>query len=81
VMFLAFPLVFQKDLYIRAAIAPNGQLLEWYRDANKSRILCQVLLLSPDRVPRSLIVSHGTMVGGMGRSWSVLVLYLEWQFP
>lgn len=38
-MFLAFPLDFQKDLYIRAAVAPYGRLLEWYRDENKSRIL------------------------------------------
>jgi hypothetical protein len=27
VMFLAFPLDFQKDVYIRAAVAPYGQLL------------------------------------------------------
>jgi hypothetical protein len=70
-MFLAFPLDFQKDVYIRAAVAPYGRLLEWYRDANKSRILVQVLLLSPDRVPRSLIVSRGTMIGGTGQSLAV----------
>jgi hypothetical protein len=80
-MFLAFPFDFQKNLYIRAAIAPFGRLLEWYRDDNKSRILVQVLLLSPNRVPRSLIVSRGTMVGGMGRSWLVPVYILNGQFP
>jgi hypothetical protein len=81
VMFLAFPLDFQKDIYIRAAIAPYGLLLEWYRDANKSRIMVQVLLLSPDTVPRSLIVSRGTMLGGAGRSWAVPVYILNGNFP
>ena len=80
-MFLAFPLDFQKDLYIRAAVAPYGHLLEWYRDENKSRILVQCLLLNPDRVPRSLVVSRGTMIGGMGRSWSVPVYILDGHFP
>ena len=45
IMFLAFPLHFQKELYIRAAVAPYGRLLEWYRDENNSRILVQCLLL------------------------------------
>ena len=80
-MFLAFPLDFQKDLYIRAAVAPYGRLLEWFRDENKSRILVQCLLLNPDRVPRSLVVSRGTMIGGMGRSWSVPVYILDGHFP
>ena len=39
IMFLAFPLDFQKDLYIQATVAPYGRLLDWYRDSNKSRIL------------------------------------------
>jgi hypothetical protein len=81
IMFLAFPLDFQKDLYIRAAVAPFGRLLEWYRDTNKSRILVQVLLLSSDRVPRSLIVSRGALIGGAGRSWTVPVYILNGHFP
>lgn len=80
-MFLAFPLDFQKDLYIRAAVAPYGRLLDWYTDANKSRILVQALILSPDRVPRSLVVSRACLVGGMGRSWSVPVYILNGNFP
>jgi hypothetical protein len=80
-MFLAFPLDLQKDVYIRVVVAPYGRLLEWYRDANKSRILVQVLLLSPDRVPRSLIVSRGTMIGATGRSWVVPVYILNSNFP
>lgn len=80
-MFLAFPLDFQKDIYIRAAVAPFGRLLEWYSDENKSRILAQALVLSPDRIPRSLIVSRGTLIGGMGRSWTVPVYILNGHFP
>jgi len=80
-MFLAFPLDFQKDLFIRAAVAPYGRLLEWYGDSNKSRILVQVLHLSPDRVPRSIIVSRGTQIGATGRSWAVPVYKLNGRFP
>jgi hypothetical protein len=43
IMFLAFPLDYQKDLFIRAAVEPFGRLLEWYRDENKSRLLMQAL--------------------------------------
>lgn len=60
IMFLAFPLDFHKELYIRAAVAPYGRLLEWYHDTNKSRILVQALILSPNRVPRSLVVCRFT---------------------
>jgi hypothetical protein len=81
IMFLAFPLDYQKDLFIRAVVAPFGQLLEWYRDDNPSRILAQVLTLGPDRVPHSLIVSRGTLIGGMGRSWSMSVYILNGHFP
>lgn len=80
-MFLAFPLDFQKDLYVQAAVAPYGRLLDWFTDANKSRVLARALILSPDRVPRSLVVSRGTLLGGNGRSWSVPVYILNEQFP
>jgi hypothetical protein len=30
IMFLAFPLDYQKDLFIRVAVAPFGRLLDWY---------------------------------------------------
>ena len=81
IMFLAFPLDFQKEVYIRAAVAPYGRLLDWYRDTNKTRVLVQCLLLHPDRVPHSLVVSRGTTIGGAGRSWSVPVYILEGEFP
>ena len=81
IMFLAFPLEFQKDLFIRAAVAPYGRLLEWYRDSNKSRILVQVLHLSPDRVPRSIIVSRGTQIGGNRQILGSPGLHTEWPLP
>ena len=49
--------------------------------ANKSRILVQALILSPDWVPRSFVVSRGTLIGGMGRSWSVPIYILNGNFP
>jgi hypothetical protein len=79
-MFLVFPLDYQKDLFIIVVVAPFGRLLEWYRDENKSRLLAQVLVLSPHRVPHSLIVSRGTLIGGMGRSWSVPLFILNGNF-
>ena len=80
-MFLAFPLDFQKEVYIRAAVAPYGRLLYWYRDTNKTSVLVQCLLLHPDRVPRSLVVSRGTTIGGSGISWAVPVYILDGEFP
>lgn len=80
-MFLAFPLNYHKDLYIRAVVAPFARLLEWYKYENRSCILVQALVLSPDRVPRSLVVSCGTLIGGMGRSWLVPVYILNGHFP
>lgn len=51
-----------------------------FTDANKSRILIQALLLSLDRVPRSLVVSRGIVLEGTGCSWAVLVYILNRQF-
>jgi hypothetical protein len=62
ITFLGFPLDFQKDLFVRAAVAPFGYLLEWYQDENGSRLLVHALVLSPDRIPLSLIVSRGTLI-------------------
>lgn len=81
VMFLAFPLDFQKDLYVHAAVAPYGRLLDWFTDHNKSWLLARVLVINQDQVPRSLVVSRGTTLGGNGRSWSVPVYILNGQFP
>ena len=79
-MFLGFPLDYQTPDFIKAAVAPFGRLLWWYEGPNKSRVLVQCLLLSLDRVPRTVVVSQGTLLGGNGRSWSVPTLILDGQF-
>lgn len=38
------------------------------------------MILSLDHVPWSVVVSHGTTVGGAGRSWSVPVFMLNGHF-
>lgn len=81
IMFLAFPLDFQKDVFVKAAVAPYGRVLAWYTNDNKSRLLARVLLLSPNRIPRSLVVSRGSIMGSLGRSWPVASVYLEWELP
>ncbi|CAN6164029.1 unnamed protein product [Urochloa humidicola] len=81
VMFLAFPLDYQTLDFIKAAVAPLGRLLHWFDGANKSRILTQCLVISPERVPRSVVVSQGSVNGGFGRSWSVPVFILDGHFP
>lgn len=40
-MFLAFLLDFQKDVYVKAAVAPYGRVLAWYTNENKSRFLLE----------------------------------------
>ena len=80
IMFLGFPLDYHLPDYVKAAVAPFGRLLHWYEGPNKSRVLTQCLVLTPERVPRSLIVSQGTTLGGAGRSWSVPVFILDGHF-
>jgi hypothetical protein len=70
-MFLAFPLDYQLDGFMLAAVAPFGRLLFWRQCRNKSVSLAHCLLLDPSRVPRSVVVSQGSAVGGNNRSWSV----------
>lgn len=80
-MFLSFPLDYQLLDFIKAAVAPFGRLITWIEGPNKSRVLVKCLLLSPNRVVRSISVSQGSLVGGMGRSWSVPVFILNGHFP
>ncbi|RLN35671.1 hypothetical protein C2845_PM03G28780 [Panicum miliaceum] len=81
VMFLAFPLDYQTLEFIKASVAPFGRLLHWYEGPNKSRVFSQCLVLSPERVPRSIVISQGSVLGGNGRSWSVPVFILGGHFP
>ena len=68
IMFLGFPLDYQSHDFIKALVAPFGRLIRWFEGPNKSRVLAQCLLLSPDRVPRSVVISQGTLMGGSGHS-------------
>ena len=81
IMFLGFPLDYQLLEFVRAVVAPFGRLLNWLEGPNKSRVLAKCLLLSPECVPRSLVISQGTLIGGAGRSWSVPVFIINGQFP
>jgi hypothetical protein len=80
VMFLGFPLDYQSVEFVKASVSPFGRLLRWYEGPNKSRILTKCLILSPDRVPHSVVVSHGSQLGVTGRSWSVTVFMLNGHF-
>ncbi|CAN6199417.1 unnamed protein product [Urochloa humidicola] len=81
IMFLAFPLDYHNLDFIRAAVAPFGRLIHWIDGPNKSRVLTQCLVISPERVPKSVVVFQGTFLGGNGRSWSVPVFILGGHFP
>lgn len=78
---LGFPLDYQTADYIKAAVAPFGRLLHWFEGPNKSRILAQCLVINPERVPHSVVVSRGTVLGGNGHSFSVPVYILDGHFP
>jgi len=81
IMFLGFPLDYQLLDFIKAAVAPFGRLITWLEGSNKSRVLAKCLLLSPNRVPRSIIVSQGSLIGRMGRSWTLPTYILNGHFP
>lgn len=53
----------------RAVVAPFGHLVQWFEGPNKSRVLVRCLVLTFERVPRSVVVSQGSLLGGNGRSW------------
>ena len=68
-MLLGFPLHYQLLEFVRAAVAPFGRLISWLEGPNKSKVLVG-----------SLVVSQGSLLGGMGKSWSVPVYILNGQF-
>lgn len=81
IMFLAFPLDYQREEFVDATVATFGRRLHWHQGPNKSRTLVRCLVLAPKRVPRSLVVSQGTTLGGMGRSWTVPTFILGGHLP
>jgi hypothetical protein len=81
IMFLAFPLDYQLEGFMKAVVAPFGRMLNWHQGLNKSRTLVHCLLIAPERVPRSVVVSQGTSIGGNGQSWTVPTYILGGHFP
>ncbi|CAN6196796.1 unnamed protein product [Urochloa humidicola] len=80
-MVLAFPLDYQTMDFFKAAVAPFGRLITWYESPNKSKTILDCLVLSPHRIPRSMVVSQGSLLGGNGRSWTAPVYIIGGQFP
>lgn len=81
IMFLTFPLDYQREEFLDAAIAPFRRRLYWHKGPNKTRTLVHCLMLAPERVPHSVVISRGTTMGGNGRSWSVPTYILGGHFP
>ncbi|WVZ57952.1 hypothetical protein U9M48_008279 [Paspalum notatum var. saurae] len=84
IMILGFPLDYQDTDHLHAAVAPFGRLLNWIDGPNKSKVLVHALMLLAARIPKSIVFSQGTLLGGNGRSWSAPVFILggNWgQFP
>lgn len=81
IMFLGFPLDYQTRDFVKAVIAPFGRLLQWYDGPNKSRVLAQCLVTAPEQIPRSVVLSQGTILGGNGQSWSFPCYILDGHFP
>ncbi|CAN6300043.1 unnamed protein product [Urochloa humidicola] len=80
-MILAFPLDYQTMDFFKAAVAPFGRLITWYEGPNKSKTYIDCLVLSPARIPRSVVVSQGSLLGGNGRSWTAPVFIIGGHFP
>lgn len=65
IMFLCFPLDYQHEEFFNVAITPFDRRLHWHKGPNKSRSLVRCLVLHPDRVPRNVVISRGTSMGGV----------------
>jgi hypothetical protein len=66
--------------FFRAAVAPFGRWLTWHEGTNKTKSYLDCLVLSPERIPHSFVVSQGSILGGNGRSWSAPVYIIGGQF-
>jgi len=80
-MVLCFPLDYQTMEFFKAAVAPFGRLLVWQEGANKTKTFLDCLVISPERIPHSFVVSQGSVLGGNGHSWTAMVYLIGGQFP
>ena len=67
--------------FFKAAVAPFGRLLTWHEGPNKTKSFLDCLVLTPEHVPHSFIVSQGSVLGGNGRSWFAPVYIIGGHFP
>lgn len=81
IMLLCFPLDYQTTEFLSAAVAPFGRLLHWFEGPNRTRVLLECLILRPERVPQSVVLSRGSVLGGNGQSWSAACYILDGHFP
>jgi len=80
-MVLCFPLDYQTLDFYKAAVAPFCRLLAWHESPNKTKSFLDCLVLVPERVPHSFVVSQGSILGGSGHSWSAPVYIIGGHFP
>lgn len=80
VLILGFPLDYQTMEFFKAA-APFGRLLSWHEGQNKSKSILDSLVLYPERIPHSIVVSRGSELGGNGFSWTSAVYIIGGHFP
>ena len=64
----------------KAVVAPFGRLLVWHEGANKTKTFLECLVISPERIPHSFVVSQGSVLDGNGRSWTAPVFVIGGQF-
>jgi hypothetical protein len=81
VMMLSFPLDYQTDHYVNKAVSLFGKLLIWHRPrVKKSCVLVKVFINEVALVPRSLVVKRISVLGGIGRSWTVPIYILNGRY-
>lgn len=69
ILFLGFPLDYQSPQFIISVVAPYGKVLQYQDNGNfKSRVLVKVLAVDVSQIPRSLLVTRSTELGGNRRS-------------
>ena len=56
-------------------------MLAWHESPNKTKSFLDWLVLVPERVPHSFVVSQGSILGGSGCSWSAPVYIIGGHFP
>lgn len=56
-------------------------MITWHEGQIKSKTLLDCLVLSPERIPHSIVISRGTQIRGNGHSWTASVYIIGGHFP